>query len=379
MSSPLQSTQRRHGPHEAHGAHIRHAAHTRHTAHAAHTNHAARLATLLHADPQVLQRAASQVGGAGQDGAKAVAGYRGAMYGEVGAGKHTSKLGSEMRFGGINPETTYAQRSYSSRKAQRGNYGIDEFARRDFRGNMARQTMVSSQATHNLAHDLAHRTGLRPSQITFESARSDGRHMDVVTRKGATTHDYEVKAAKDVKPRQIKLDEAHATRARPMQYVFTRNPLTGANGPSPAATRRLATAAVNSGGNLSHVHKPEIAPSARAMKAVTAASHSSAVLRAAGKVAVPVGIAIDALSIGSSFHADGDRIGAKTKVAVAGAAGGWAGAAGGAWAGAQAGAMVGALGGPAGAAVGGVVGGVVGGIAGALGGSSIGEKLGKLF
>lgn len=376
MSQPLQAAVHRNPANAAHRAHGAHKTHVRHTAH---VDHAGRVASMLRANPQALQRAAAQVGGTGQDGAKAVAGYRGAMYGEVGVGRHTAKLGSEMRFGGINPETTAAQRSYSSRKAQRGNYGIDEFARRDFRGNMARQTMVSSQATHNLARDLAHRTGLRPSQITFESARSDGRHMDVTTRSGAMTRDYEVKAAKGVKSGQIKLDEAHATRARPMQYVFTKNPLTGANGPSDQAARRLATAARNSGGNLTHVVKPEIAPSARAMKAVNAVSHSSAVLRAAGKVAVPIGLAIDALSIGRSFHADGDKVGARTKVAVGGAAGGWAGAAGGAWAGAQAGAVVGALGGPVGAAVGGVVGGVVGGIAGAIGGSSIGEKLGGLF
>lgn len=101
-------------------------------------------------------------------------------------------------------------------------------------------------------------------------------------------------------------------------------------------------------------------------------------MKGAQRIAVPVGIAADVFSIGSTFHDDGNRIGDNTKQAVGGAAGGWAGA----FAGAKGGAIVGgtidtAIPIPG---VGTAVGGVVCVALGArLGGSWLGEKLGGLF
>lgn len=90
-------------------------------------------------------------------------------------------------------------------------------------------------------------------------------------------------------------------------------------------------------------------------------------LETVGKVAKPVGIAVDAVQLGAAFHADGNKIGDHTEHA----AGSIAGGAGGAWAGAEGGALIGtAIGGPVGTVVGGLVGGAVGGIAG----SKVGEK-----
>lgn len=90
------------------------------------------------------------------------------------------------------------------------------------------------------------------------------------------------------------------------------------------------------------------------------------VLEGVGKVARPIGIAIDAVQVGSAYRADGNRVGDKTQRAVGSLAGGAAGA----WGGAQVGVAIGAAGGPVGIVVGGVVGGVFGGIAG----SGVGEK-----
>ncbi len=89
-------------------------------------------------------------------------------------------------------------------------------------------------------------------------------------------------------------------------------------------------------------------------------------LKTVGKVARPVGIALDAIQLGQAYQKDGNRIGANTQRAAGALAGGAAGA----WGGAQAGAALGSLAGP----VGTVVGGIVGGIAGGVVGSGLGEK-----
>lgn len=89
-------------------------------------------------------------------------------------------------------------------------------------------------------------------------------------------------------------------------------------------------------------------------------------LEGIGRVARPIGIAIDAVQVGSAFRADGNTIGDNTQRAVGSLAGGAAGA----WGGAQAGAAIGSFGGPAGTIIGGVAGAAVGGIVG----SGVGEK-----
>jgi hypothetical protein len=91
------------------------------------------------------------------------------------------------------------------------------------------------------------------------------------------------------------------------------------------------------------------------------------VLEGIGKVARPVGIALDAIQVGEAFHEDGDRIGVNTGRAASRVAGGALGG----WGGAAAGAAIGTALCPG---VGTVIGGVVGGVVGGLGGSAIAEK-----
>lgn len=91
-------------------------------------------------------------------------------------------------------------------------------------------------------------------------------------------------------------------------------------------------------------------------------------LDAVGRVARPVGIVLDAIDVGSAFHADGNRIGENTGRAVSGLAGGAAGGYGGALAGAAIGTAIFP-------GVGTVVGGLAGGIIGAFAGDSAGRGL----
>ncbi|MDO5620328.1 MAG: hypothetical protein Q4G24_02520 [Paracoccus sp. (in: a-proteobacteria)] len=336
---------------------------------------------LTNIDRSALQRAANQIGGITGDAAKATTGYRAAMYGEIGVGNRALKIGGEMRFGAIAPGSTLADRAYTSRTTRHNNYSIDDFSRQDRRGYFARNSMASSQATVNYGRTTATKEGLRPSQISFEAKRADGRVMDV-SRPGhlpGTQIDTEIKAGRSVSSGQVRLDEKAANAARKMEYVFADNPVTGAKGPNAKATSRLNTAAARSGGHINSSYRPDISAKPSTMKAVQASSVTSKVLRGAGKVAIPVGLVVDTVLIGSAVKADGGKFGSNTKTAVAASAGGWAGAAGGAAAGAKIGALAGALGGPAGAAVGAVAGGIIGGIAGAIGGSTLGEKLGKLW
>lgn len=332
-------------------------------------------------DPAVLRRSAQRVGDVGNDAIKGVVGYRAALYGEVGVGNRTAHIRPELRFGGITPNSTVADRSFTQRTAQRGNYSIDQFSANNRAGYFANNTMISSQATWNKGKSLPALEGLRPSQIKFETPRGDGRIIDI-SRPGprpGVVIDTEIKAAKSHVPSQLNRDITAASSTRKVEYVFTRNPVTGANGPTPATQTRLNNAGRITNGNLTYRFEPKIAPKPATVAAVQTSSVASKFLRGAGKVAIPLGLAIDTVMIGSAIKADGGKFGSNTKVAVSSAAGGWAGAAGGAAAGVKVGALVGALGGPAGAAVGAVVGGIVGGIAGAIGGSTLGEKLGKLW
>ena len=92
-------------------------------------------------------------------------------------------------------------------------------------------------------------------------------------------------------------------------------------------------------------------------------------LETAGKVALPLAVAGDALQLGQAYRQDVDHIGKHTEAAAGGIAGSWAGAE----IGAETGAEIGSLVGPEGTVVGGLVGGIVGGIAG----SSIGKDVVK--
>jgi hypothetical protein len=117
--------------------------------------------------------------------------------------------------------------------------------------------------------------------------------------------------------------------------------------------------------------------------AYKAAGLTARMVESVEKVALPVGLALDAARLANAYLADGDRVGTQMVQTGAGIAGGWAGAAagaaGGAEGGAELGGAIGALvagaGAVPGAAIGGVVGGIAGGIAGAFGGSIAGEHL----
>ena len=105
-----------------------------------------------------------------------------------------------------------------------------------------------------------------------------------------------------------------------------------------------------------------------ALHANQALRRSGQVLEGVGKVARPIGIALDVIEVGQAFRADGNQVGANTGRAVSGVAGGALGG----WGGAAAGAAIGTAIFPG---VGTVVGGVIGGIAGAIGGDAAGRGL----
>lgn len=87
-----------------------------------------------------------------------------------------------------------------------------------------------------------------------------------------------------------------------------------------------------------------------------------------GKVARPVGVVLDAVSLTRAYQADGNRIGENTGRTASGVAGGALGG----WGGAAAGAAIGTAVFPG---VGTVVGGVIGGVAGAFAGDAAGKGL----
>jgi len=94
---------------------------------------------------------------------------------------------------------------------------------------------------------------------------------------------------------------------------------------------------------------------------------AGSVLENVGKVARPVGLALDVYSVGASYRADGNSFGENTQRTVTGIAGSAAGA----WGGAVAGAAIGSAVPVVGTAVGGIVGGIVGGLAGDQAGKGI--------
>jgi len=106
----------------------------------------------------------------------------------------------------------------------------------------------------------------------------------------------------------------------------------------------------------------QVANDAEALQANRVLRGSGEVLERVGKVARPIGLAIDAIQVGAAFHADGDRVGMQTGRAASNVAGGALGG----WGGAAAGAAIGTMICPG---VGTAIGGIVGGIGGAIGGS----------
>jgi hypothetical protein len=104
-------------------------------------------------------------------------------------------------------------------------------------------------------------------------------------------------------------------------------------------------------------------------------TRSGGALRTFGRVARPVGIALDVIDVGSSFRADGNRIGQNTGRSLSGIAGG----AGGAWAGAAAGAAIGSVVPVVGTVIGGIIGGAIGAFAGDAAGKGLFNTISSWF
>ena len=272
----------------------------------------------------------------------------------------------------VDPSMQFGRYAPNSLSPSAG-YNITQFSRTDnfFASYMARQTMVSSQASYEYAK------GIDPSfsNTTFEVGHANGRSYDIQISDDLV----EVKAGKSINSGQLSADIDLAKTGQTVDYVFAGNPITGNHGPDTKVAARLADATQATGGNLvSRV--ADVTPSASQLDTVVNASRFSAAARGAGKVLGPAGVALDVATISHAVYKDGGTWGQHTTVAVSETAGGWAGAASLGYAGAKGGAIVGAMvGGPAGAAIGAVVGGVGGAITGAIGGSWLGNKISSWF
>lgn len=137
-------------------------------------------------------------------------------------------------------------------------------------------------------------------------------------------------------------------------------------GPRPEMNRRIEVESKLGRASAGADTRLQVAKDAERLAANVSVRRVGAVLEGVGKVARPVGVAVDAIQVGRAYRADGNRVGDNTQRAIGGVAGGAAGALGGA----KMGAAVGSLGGPVGTVVGGVVGAAVGGVIG----SGAGEK-----
>jgi hypothetical protein len=110
----------------------------------------------------------------------------------------------------------------------------------------------------------------------------------------------------------------------------------------------------------------QVARDVEALNANRSLRGAGQLLENVGKVARPVGVVLDAISLTQAYQADGNRIGENTGRTASGVAGGALGG----WGGAAAGAAIGTAIFPG---VGTVVGGVIGGIAGAFAGDAAGK------
>lgn len=137
-------------------------------------------------------------------------------------------------------------------------------------------------------------------------------------------------------------------------------------GPRPEANRRIEVESKLGRASASIETRTQVAKDVERLTDNATVRGLGEGLERVGRVARPIGIAIDAVQVGQAFRADGNTFGANTQRAAGSLAGGAAGA----WGGAQAGAAIGSLGGPVGTVVGGVAGAIVGGVVG----SGVGEK-----
>lgn len=112
----------------------------------------------------------------------------------------------------------------------------------------------------------------------------------------------------------------------------------------------------------------QVAKDVEALQANRSVRGAGQLLENVGRVARPVGVVLDAVSLTQAYRADGNRIGENTGRTASGVAGGALGG----WGGAAAGAAIGTAIFPG---VGTVVGGVVGGIAGAFAGDAAGKGI----
>lgn len=120
--------------------------------------------------------------------------------------------------------------------------------------------------------------------------------------------------------------------------------------------------------NAGSISDAQLDHDARSVASNRSIRGAGATLERVGRIARPIGIAIDAVNLGQAFRADGNRIGENTARASTQLAGGAAGA----YAGATFGATIGTMILPG---AGTVIGGFVGGVAGALAGEGIADKV----
>ncbi len=227
---------------------------------------------------------------------------------------------------------------------------------------------------------------IRPAQ----SQPSDLRAVAMALAGGASSV-AKGEAAHHALPQRYRLKavEPDATRGKTTNAMIVDTTAGRVKAGKPAGTWVVRTDAPHRGAPTHHVniqktlvggtdpHTP-ISPSA-----YKAAGVAARVVEGVEKVALPVGVALDAARLGTAYLADGNRVGTHLVQTGAGIAGGWAGAAAGTAAGAEGGAALGGaigalfagVGAVPGAAIGGVAGGIIGGVAGAYGGSIAGEHI----
>lgn len=270
-----------------------------------------------------------------------------------------SRIVDSMKFG------RYAENSLNPNRG----YSLQTFTRPGGASYYSMNTMISSQASWQNARmtdpTLTNTQFEVPSPNTAVNRTYDRAFGDTL---------FEDKAGKSISNRQLALDVDLASSGRPVNYVFSGNPLTGNHGPNANVASTLDAARLSSGGRLTTTVS-EVAVSPRTVSAVRGASHASVALRGASRLAGPAAAAMDGYNILSTAQQHG-AFSKQTAAVVTETSGAWAGAAGGGFAGAKGGAVVGAMiGGPAGAAVGAVAGGIVGAVGGAIAGSTAGKAI----
>lgn len=229
-------------------------------------------------------------------------------------------------------------------------------------------------------------SGMVGSQGAWMSAKNSGpvagTQFEVYDRSARRHYDYtrptsavqtEVKVGTSFNGKQLAKDIRSGNR---VHYDFLSSPLkddfqTRQN----SNIARVQRAAAQTQGRIS-VTQQSFGPSKAAVRTLQATSTAHVALKGVSRVAVPVGIGIDAYRISNAYKADGGRVGQQTGETLADVGGSWGGAVAGGAAGAKVGAIAGtAIGGPIGTAVGAAAGGLVGAVGGAIAGSSLGRAV----